>query len=460
MRRTTIAVIVAVLLLGAACTSSDDEVTTTPDSTTSAAPSTSSPDGGATASSSTTAAPLTASFRGVTADTIEVGVAFVDFQELVDLGVFANTHGDEEAIWEALLADLNGRGGINGRVVEAIYDTYLPIGPVPAEEMCLGFTEDAQVFAVLGLWVGETVLCITDTNDTIYVGQMPSQELMDRSQAVLASPSINPERQTAALLSVLLQTGRLDGAKVGIFGDPGSEGEVQDVIIPFFEANDIEMGSLAILTDTGGDLVAGRAEVDVFIERWRPEDLTMLFYVGNNTQNWAPVIFDGLGPLDTVTNRPEIARPLVVSTGRPDAYAGMLTANGLNSTSREQYDEPLLQECMALVVAAVPGLDEVTPPSKLGDEIVDWYTGIRDACETLTVFEAAAVAAGPELTNDSFRAGLESLGSLAIPGKVLASFGPGKWDGEDGFRLYEFDADEGEDGAFVPLTDIVDVTEG
>ena len=75
-------------------------------------------------------------------------------------------------------------------------------------------------------------------------------------------------------------------------------------------------------------------------------------------------------------------------------------------------------------------------------------------------WSAAATAAGPELTNDSFRTGIESLGSISLPGQALASFGPGKYDGEDGFRLVSFDPDDGEQGSFTPLTEIVDTAAG
>ncbi|NIR41652.1 MAG: hypothetical protein GWN79_27145, partial [Actinobacteria bacterium] len=73
---------------------------------------------------------------------------------------------------------------------------------------------------------------------------------------------------------------------------------------------------------------------------------------------------------------------------------------------------------------------------------------------------AAATAAGPELTNESFREGLESLGSIDLPGTAFASFGPGKWDGDDGFRLVSYDPFAGEEGAFTPLTDLIDTAAG
>ena len=95
--------------------------------------------------------PLTASFRGVTATTIEIGIALVDFQQLVELGFIENSHGDERLIWNTLIDDLNASGGVGGRLLEPIFDSYVPFGSTQAEISCLRLTEDNAVFAVLGL---------------------------------------------------------------------------------------------------------------------------------------------------------------------------------------------------------------------------------------------------------------------------------------------------------------------
>ncbi|MGI9602903.1 MAG: hypothetical protein ACR2QE_13540 [Acidimicrobiales bacterium] len=459
-RRPLAAIVFVLAMVCAACTSSGEEAgTTDAATTTAAAPISAEPTSTTASSTTTTTAALTASFRGVTEDTIELGVAIVDFQELNDLGFIDFTHGDKEAIWEALFADLNERGGINGRKVEAVYEVYLPVGNEPAEAACIRFTEDEAVFAVLGLWVGETVLCLTDQHETIYVGHQPSQANMDRSRAVLASPGINPERRLDALLSVLDQTGELTDSTVGILAQLTNEDAVRRDVVPRLEEVAAGVGSVGVIS--AEDQVGTAAEIATFVERWTTEGVDTVFFLGATAQNEIPAVVDALGPdIGKVSDIPEVARQLADSSGRADAYDGLLTMNGLNTTDSEQFDEPMMQACISLVVDALPGLDEVVPSADVVDGEPDWYTGIRDACTNLTVFEAATAAAGPVLTNESFRIGLEGLGSIPIAGQVFSSFSPGKWDGEDGFRLYVYDAEAGDGGAFVARSEIVDVTAG
>ena len=414
-----------------------------------------------TSSTTSTLAPLTASFRGVTETTIELGIAYVDFEQLFDLDFVEFTHGDEVAIWEALLAGVNADGGINGRELTAIYDTYLPVGNVEAEASCGYFTEDNSVFAVLGLWVGESVLCLTELHDTIHVGHLVRQEWVDRSSAVLATPDAVQERSLEVLLTVLDETGRLEERTVGVFTDVIAEGTVESVVEPFFDGrDDITLGSVAVLQDDEGDQIAIAAEVRAFTERWRTEEVDLLLVVGNNGLALIPEVGTQLDDIEFATAAAGVLQQ--TADGLPDDekayYRGVLTTAGLSPFDGEQFDEPLLQECIATVEAAVPGLTVEPPNEREGPD--DWYAGIRDACGSLAVFVAAATAAGPELTNESFREGLESLGSIDLPGTAFASFGPGKWDGDDGFRLVSYDPFAGEEGAFTPLTDLIDTGSG
>lgn len=451
----------AVALLAVACgddtgaTETDPPASSTATATTtSSTPSTETT--GPTETTTSAAAPLTASFRGVTEDTIELGIAYADFDRLFDLGFVDFTHGDEVAIWEALLADVNADGGVLGRELTAVYDTYLPVGPVEAEASCLVFTEDNEVFAVLGLWVGESVLCVTEQHDTIHVGHLVRQEWMDRSTAVLASADAAEERQLDIMLRVLLETGRLDGRTVGVLTDVLAESSATSVVAPFLEANDIATGTTGVITDTTGDQFAVDAEVDTMIERWRVEGIDTLIVVGNNGIRSSARVKQSLGEIEVAVPASGVLRQASGSATDDERpfFDGFLSLAGLSPTDGEQFAEPGLQECIGIVEAAVPGLTVVHPGELT--ETADWFAGVRDACTSLRVFVAAAEAAGPELTNDSFREGLESLGTIEIPGKAHVSFGPGKWDGDDGFRLVSFDPSDGAEGSFTPLTDIVD----
>ena len=124
-RRASLGVVLVVIGSSlAACSSSSKPA---------AAPTTTAAAGGtaSTASSATSAStvPLTASFRGVTATAIKVGIVTIDYsciKQFVDYNF-----GDQPAIDKVFIDDLNAHGGILGRTIDPVYKS------------CLLYTSDA-----------------------------------------------------------------------------------------------------------------------------------------------------------------------------------------------------------------------------------------------------------------------------------------------------------------------------
>lgn len=116
-----------------------------------------------------------------------------------------------------------------------------------------------------------------------------------------------------------------------------------------------------------------------------------------------------------------------------------------------------MRACVQKFTDAHPDI-QVQGPSEVGELDEKWYIELQVVCRRLAVLELVFNAAGPELTPASVQAAYEGLGDVELPGYFFASFGPGKPDANDGYRLAEFDSTEGEGGAMVPITDILDTT--
>ena len=119
-------------LIASACVSTEDEEADTTAGADTATDDSTADDTAAAADDSTDDAAdepveLTASWRGVTEDTIYVGASMLDFALLQELGFTPAGWGDQAGIWDALIDDLNDRGGINGRMVDIISEFYSPI---------------------------------------------------------------------------------------------------------------------------------------------------------------------------------------------------------------------------------------------------------------------------------------------------------------------------------------------
>ena len=118
------------------------------------------------------------------------------------------------------------------------------------------------------------------------------------------------------------------------------------------------------------------------------------------------------------------------------------------------------QECLDVVMAALPDarFERPGPGVENSKDDPNYWNYTVLACRDLSMFVQIATAAGPNLTNDSFQAGLDSLSQASLPEIPFLSFGPGKYNGNDTLRLVQFDGDADEDGELVGLGDPVDLT--
>jgi len=462
-RRPGWALLLATALVAAACADDGDRAGDEAATTTAAATAT-------TAAGATTTAPsdggvdpseLTASFRGVTEDSIRIGVAMIDLEQLADAGFIEFSHGDLERSYQAVIDHVNENGGVLGRRLEPVYRTFLPIGATEGEAMCLEFTEDAEVFAVVGSIPGliPTVIeCIVGTHETIHVGHGLSAELVERYQGLLVTPDILAERRFAALLSVLEETGELDGATVAVFGDGSVAGRVEDTVVPGLASIGLDPVEVALVDTTSADLNQISDATRILAERFRVAGVDTVYGVGAVAPTLFPVLASVLPGLRFVTEEAGALRQAAQSSADPGPFEGALSLDGLNEDSGEQFTDPRMQECIARFTSRNPDI-EVLNPGEVERGGAKWSNGIRDACNELEVFVRAAEAAGPNLTNETWIAGLESLGDgIELYGKPYASFGPGKFDADDSFRLVRFSVDVGENGGFVELGDVVDVS--
>ena len=122
--------------------------------------------------------------HGVSADTIKVGIAIIDYDAIKDFVDF--TRGDQQATAQVFVDDINKNGGIDGRKIEPVYKKYPPIpGQQPDPlSLCTSWTEDDEVFAVLGVFIdfsGDGLLCLTKDHNTIHIGHELEQPWIDES---------------------------------------------------------------------------------------------------------------------------------------------------------------------------------------------------------------------------------------------------------------------------------------
>ncbi|HKE76601.1 MAG TPA: ABC transporter substrate-binding protein [Acidimicrobiales bacterium] len=378
--------------------------------------------------------------RGLTDDTIRLGVAPLDVERVREkFGVDLGRLPDE--VLPALAAATNEAGGINGRRVELVINPIMPIGAEDSERACRELIEDEHVFAVLGTMIGDAPLCVTETHETPYIALWGlSAARQERSIA----PFISLEGETGARLRSgidhLVAEGTLDGAKVAVYHEsdvPSDSIEAQ--IVEPLEAAGIDVVSTAQLP-ASGDAVQAASDIDRIFQRFQSDGAdtviaasgAAVFLPALARTSWSPQIvamngqftggpLDGLGLTDPAEMKGAIA-----------AIAG--------TTSDDLVDDPLLAECFDKINAhsdlhLVPE-DIYSESERPGSRNLGQVAGV---CQLWQLAEQVLTAAGDDPSPQSIIDGLADLHDFPLTGYAHASLSPEQWGAVEGTRLWHFD---------------------
>lgn len=392
---------------------------------------------------------------GVTEDTITVGYAYLDFDSLVEQGFAPNGWGDQEAAMQSVVDGINASGGINGRTLEVIYEGYSPLGTEDAEAVCLRLTEDNEVFAVLGGFLGPAEpanTCIVGRQGTILVGGVQSEERLGEATAPWITDRPLRTRQAATLLDLLQAEGKLDSANVAVVTNIDAE-DTRDAVLATLGDYGVEPVEDLLSDAAIGDVVAEDQTWATLAERIRGSGADTVLVSGNPSSSIRNIASQGLDVEIWVLDQESLLS--LGSTVDLESARGALAAAPM--AGDERWDHETVAPCREAFEAANPGV-EVTNPEALVEGDEDVQQGLTTACRFLKLFETVAAAAGDELNNDTFAEAAAGLSEFSIPGQPFASLGADKFDSNDSFRLVSFDPSIGQDGGFEPLTDIADVT--
>lgn len=399
--------------------------------------------------------PRTASFRGITENTIQIGVGFWD-TSVFGFGFF----GEPDLVWSALTDAVNARGGVNGRNLEY---TIARFNPASNEQMlgaCIALTEDAEVFAVLGGMRGDANFCVFEQHETIHLGSQVNAEgeALERARAPIAGFFPARNVRESAFIAELEATGWFDGAQsIGVHYDGDS---TADRLSDTIEKAMSDLGLDLALTLNIDDLVLDEdtleSQTDIMREQARTTGVDRIIIFGAAATG---LITYGELDVDLAAVDSDNFTTAINAGIDPADIDGTIATTARISLDSDPIDATT-QQCLDDAQAAISEARFEQPGPGVGNNADDpnyWnYTVL--ACRDLDLFVQAASAAGVNPTNDSFRAGIESLTDISLPQIPFVSFAPGKYNGGDTLRLVMFDADADEDGELIPLGDPVDLT--
>ncbi len=403
----------------------DSTAATTPE-TTGAAPDTTAGDPGE----------LTASWTGVTADSIKLGLAGLDPDAVRSFGIEFTGPGSQQ-LYTAWIAAQNERGGILGRNIELAFTPYLPIGDAQAEAACVALTEDEQVFAATGILLGDTSLCITETHETPYIGIFgQSAERDARAIAPFLAIEMADDRQRSAGVQTFIDEGLLSDVSVALYTEAQDVKVTDDVIRPMLEAAGVDVVVSQTLDDFGDDTAAADQALDTVVEKMRSENVDVVLNVSNFTGLMNAFQRNGWFPeLVLSTSAQAVSADFVSGSGIEDAsMEHVIVAAPYIPTKEELLADPLFVACVEEYNASgqEPTIDTA---SATGASLVS----IANECAAFRLFVAAATGAGVDLTPTTFGEAAEALGEVQLPGVQYGSLGPDKHSVGDAIGVYDFD---------------------
>ena len=401
------------------------------------------PTGSAGPGETPTDAPRTASDQGVSADEIKLGVLLLDLGQTGRIGVATTGVSPEqqEQAFEAYLKDINDRGGINGRKVVAEYYTFDVTNPDDQLAACTFATEDVKGFAVLAMpgFANAAVLCVTKQHRTplIITGQGVSRSFYNESQGRLITLQMAGDRQMRNLAALFEEHGLWKDRKIGIVSsdEPQWIDTVERLLVPVLE----EMGHDVVDVARFSTYPRSQGQIAPGVQRMRAAGADTVLHAGsflNSTQFVQIAEQQQWRPRHLVTEFAGMTSDFEAQA-MPQSFDGAIamTSQRFAEWRANIAEDPNDAKCRELYEKAT---GESVPRSVDGSTSNSAYPVILYACGFVRVFEAAAKAAGVNLTREGFEAAVQRLGPTTAAWYLPGGFGPGKTDLADSVRLLKF----------------------
>lgn len=416
----------------------------------------------------TTIAQSTEPGVGVTDDEIKIGVVMVDYEVIKDHIDF--NRGDQQAVTQAIIDDINDKGGIAGRKIVPVYKSYISIGSKGPLEACTMMTEDEKVFATVGLLYdpsGAGQLCFTKSHKSILITNELSEAIMKKATpGLLLTPDALAERSTRTMLALADEQGLLEGKKFAVVAETGTSSRIDDVIEPELRKLGVELGTSGTLEISGEDTTKAQAQLDSLIERWKGEDINAVFISGLSTVSKTYVdkikkaFPDALLMTDSDSSAKGAAQDAVNAKLDPNPYDGIISLAGL--TDQQEFERKQTADCIKIWETAsgtkvVAPKDITVGPDGKRTEI--WITA-RDACNSLGFLKVIADRVGKNLNYENWINTVNTFGKTdQFPNTDAGSLGEGKYDANNNFSLVQFDPTAGTSGDWKALTPLQDTSE-
>ena len=360
--------------------------------------------------------------QGVTATTIKVGVPYVDLQAVdAQFGLHLNQGSFPDA-YNALIANLNAHGGIEGRKVVPIFVAVNPTGTTAAQSSCTQLTEDDDVFVAIAPL---SPICYLEAGTPTISSTVQGTVTPGSAQNFTVTPPASA--YDPLQLSVFTQRGVFKGKKVGIFGGETTDEDEVNVVQAALKKDHVDVVETGIDSAPATDQVSASQEEQVIAERFKSAGVNEVVAVGTGSSSWAQYQQTN----QSTYNPPWVATSYADLDGYVDGksldpvYVKNVLSSSATPSQTASWSEPQMQQCVRIIKKAYPS-DAIASPIGLSSSAPTTYVAPEAACEDFTLFVDIAKAAGKKLTTKTFTRAGYGLRNVSIPGAGSVSFGSGR----------------------------------
>jgi hypothetical protein len=361
--------------------------------------------------------------QGVTATTIRVGIPYVDLAAVRQFGITLDQGSFPDA-YNALIANLNAQGGVNGRHLVPYLVAVNPVGTGPAITACTQLAEDDAVFVAINPQQSDCFL--QQHHVPTIAGSFQSAESPGGTPNFTVQPPL--AAYDPVQLSVFAHRGVFKGKKVGLFAGRESDAAELQVVQKALKTLGVHVTESAVDDAPPDDQTASNQQVALITQRFQQAGVNEVVAVGMGSTIWPEALADDqstYSPPWIATSEPGLETAVLGSAIASKYLKNVVTSSPVPS-NYEIWHTPAVQKCDSVVRKAYPAL-KITPPTNPLTGSDQTFYAVEAACINLALFTTIAKAAGKNLTQSSFTHAGYGLKDAVIPGAgTPVSLGPGR----------------------------------
>jgi hypothetical protein len=369
------------------------------------------------------ASAATAPPQAVTATTIRVGIPYVDLAAVRQFGITLDQGSFPDA-YNAIIANLNAQGGINGRKLVPYLVAVNPVGTGPALTACTQLAEDDQVFVAIAPQQAD---CFLQQHDVPTISGM-FQEVASANSTPNFTLQPPPAAYDPLQLAVLDHHGTFKGKKVGLFAGTETDGPELKVVQASLKSLGVHVVESAVDGAPQSDEVATNQQAALIAQRFQQAGVNEVIAVGTGATVWPESLQANEStylPAWIATDESGLESATLGSSIQPKYLENVLTTSPVPS-NYTLWHTPAVQSCDRVVRKAYPSL-KITPPTNPLTGSDQTFYAVESACLNIDLFATIAKAAGKNLTWSTFTHAGYALRNAAIPGSgAPVSFAPGR----------------------------------